>query len=120
MAIRYDSKTWESRPTMLVWNDIKPYVGFQPGISETTLPPIFGWCVDQFREKHGIYISVTPHLQTVSKGETDSGLVFHFEGNVTKLNGGKIVKNIKCTGIDFLTVLNNCLSLAAEYLKSEG
>lgn len=119
MAIRYDSKTWESRPTMLVWNELKSYVGYQTGISDTTLPPIFGWCIDQLREKHNIYVSVTPHIQTVSKGETESDLVFHFVGSVVKLNGGKMIKNIKTTGNDFLTVLNNCLSLAAEYLKTE-
>lgn len=120
MALRYDTKTWENRPTMTTWENLKPYVGFQPGISDTSLPPIFGWCIDQLRVKHEIYVAVTPHLETVSKGDTiGSDLVFHFTGTITKMKNGEIIKSIKYTGNNFVPVMNASLSLAAEYLNSE-
>lgn len=120
MALRYDSKTWENRPQKSVWDKIRPYVGYQPGIADTSLPPIFGWCVGQLRVKYDIYVSVTPHVQTVSKGGLlTSELIFHFTGDVIKLENGKISKTMRYTGTDYVTVMNKCLELVGNYLASD-
>lgn len=122
--LRYDTETWKSRPTKALWDKLKKYISYPPQTTDTSLPPMFGWCTDWMRDKYGIYISVTPHKFTKveDKDKTVStSLSFHFGGSfmVMKAVGG-ITEEIRFTGIDFPTVMCNCLESAFNYLEENG
>lgn len=122
--VRYDSKTWESRPSTSTWKLLRKLVGYPQGTVDMSLPPKFGHCIDVLREKYGIYISVGPHMQTVSmsgdQGGIASELAFHFYGTCTVMeNMGKITKEFCYTGTEFPTVMNSALSMAGTYLNNK-
>lgn len=119
--IRYDSKTWLSRPTMGTWKVLKPYIGYPPGTIDMSLPPKFGHCIDTLREKYGIYISVTPHYQTLETEDEQRKLAFHFYGVCTIMpDPGVVADEFSYTGQEYNTVMNSALEKAINYLKSRA
>lgn len=119
--IRYDSKTWLSRPTTQTWKVIKPYIGWPAGTVDMSLPPKFGHCADVLREKYGIYVSVVPHMATTSSTEENLKLAFHFFGTCTVMESpGKITNEYCFTGQEFPTIMNSVLLKAIEYLTKKN
>ena len=118
--IRYDSKTWLSRPTVGTWKVLRPYVGYPAGTVDMSLPPKFGHCVDTLREKYGIYISVIPHYQTQDTEDEQRKLAFHFNGVCSIMpDPGVIIEEFNYTGQEYNAVMNSALVKAIEYLKSK-
>lgn len=119
--IRYDSKTWLSRPTTQTWKVIKPYIGWPAGSIDMSLPPKFGHCIDVLREKYGIYISVVPHLKVTDSPDNDKKLAFHFFGTCIVMEDmGKITDEYCFTGQEFPPIMNSALLKAIEYLKKKS
>lgn len=120
--LRYDTETWKSRPTKAVWDKLKKWVSYPAGTTDKTLPPMFGWCVDQLRDNYGIYISVIPHRMTKvndSDGTIVSSLSFHFGGTMIVMkNLGKITEEVRWTGQEFPDVMNSCLEGAVKYIET--
>lgn len=122
--VRYDSKTWQSRPSTSTWKILRRLVGYPKGQTDLSLPPKFGHCIDVLRDNYNIYISVTPHMQTVSMSGAEAGvrseIVFHFLGSCIVMEKmGTITKEFNYTGQEFATVMNSALAMAGTYLNNK-
>lgn len=115
---KYTYEELQQRPEWNDWLEIKKYIPNMTEKNDQTVPPEYGYIVDKFRQKYGIYISVMPKIDP--EIDTERTLSFRFNGRILYLDGiSNIIEEVSLSGRKFSDVMRQTINKAIDILNDE-